>query len=453
MTQETPRRRRPPTAAASVAQRRSSARPANPQRRPSSAAAQRRDSARPVNQHRRRRRRHPYAHLVKPALVFLALLTLVILAVVDFNSYELTADVPRELHAEYGQTFEAPQPNAVLKGGLFGTERNADCNIKGTVDVNEMGQQTITYQITCETLWLIFPRTFEKTVKCTVTVQDTLAPVITLNTSDVPSTYPGSPYVEEGFTATDNFDGDVSASVTSYEQDGQVFYSVTDSHGNTATAVRTILYREGTASNGKTIYLTFDDGPGKYTEELLDILKKYNVKATFFVVATDYTHIIQRIAEEGHAIAVHSYTHDYNKIYQSESAFFADVEKMQETIVKYAGKRTNLLRFPGGSSNTQSKYNSGIMTRLSEEVGRKGYYYFDWNVDSKDAGGAKTAQQVFENVKAGVSNRKESVVLQHDIKEYSVDAVEMILQWGLENGYTFRALDASSPGCHHKIAN
>ena len=74
-------------------------------------------------------------------------------------------------------------------------------------------------------------------------------------------------------------------------------------------------------------------------------------------------------------------------------------------------------------------------------------------MDSKDAGGARTAQQVFENVKAGVSTRKSSVVLQHDIKEYSVDAVEMILQWGLENGYTFRALDPSSPGCHHKIAN
>ena len=433
MTQQTTRRRRPPTAA--------------------SRAAARHDSARPAYPRRKRRRRHPYAHLVKPLLVFLVTITLLILAVVDFNSYELTAEVPQEFFAEYGETFEAPPSNAMLKGGLFGAERKADCRIKGTVDVNAIGQQTLTYKISCQTLWLIFPRTFEKTVECTVTVRDTMAPVITLNTSDVPSTFPGSSYVEEGFTAVDNFDGDVSANVTSYEENGQVFYSVTDSHGNTATAVRQIQYREGVEANGKTIYLTFDDGPGKYTEELLDVLKKYNVKATFFVVNTDYTHIIERIADEGHAIAVHSYTHNYNQIYKSESAYFQDVEKMQDVIVKYTGKRTNLLRFPGGSSNTQSDYNDGIMTRLSKEVGRKGYYYFDWNVDSKDAGGARTAQQVFENVKAGVSTRKSSVVLQHDIKEYSVDAVEMILQWGLENGYTFRALDPSSPGCHHKIAN
>ena len=433
MTQQTPRRRRPPATA--------------------SAAAGRRDSAHPVNPRRRRRKRHPYAHLVKPVLFLLLILTVAILTIVDYNSYELTADIPEEVFAEYGEVFEAPPSNAVLKGGLFGIERNADCRIKGTVNVNEMGQQTITYKISCRILWLLIPRTFEDTVKCTVTVRDTLAPVITLNTSDTPSTYPGAAYVEEGFTAVDNFDGDVSANVTSYEQDGQVFYSVTDSHGNTATAVRQIQYREGVEANGKTIYLTFDDGPGKYTEELLDILKKYNVKATFFVVNTDYTHIIKRIAEEGHAIAVHSYTHDYNQIYRSESAYFQDVELMQEVIVKYAGKRTNLLRFPGGSSNTQSDYNDGIMTRLSKEVGRKGYYYFDWNVDSKDAGGAKTAQAVFENVKAGVSTRNASVVLQHDIKEYSVDAVELILQWGLENGYTFLPLDPSAPGCHHKIAN
>lgn len=433
MTSRTPQRRRPRTGAAPTAAPR--------------------DAAPPVNPRRRRRKRHPYAHLVKPCLIFLAILTLLILLSVDFNSFELQVELPKEIHAEYGVEFTAPDPNAVLKGGLFGISREAEYEVEGEVDVYSMGEQEITYRVSCRTFWLLFPRNFEKRIQCNVEVSDTMAPVITLTTSDAPTTYQGASYVEEGFTASDYFDGDVTANVTSYEQDGQVFYSVTDSHGNTGTAVRQIQYREGVESNGKTIYLTFDDGPGKYTEELLDILKKYNVKVTFFVVNTDYTHIIQRIAQEGHSIAVHSYTHDYNQIYKSESAYFQDVELMQEVIVQYAGKRTNMLRFPGGSSNTQSKYNAGIMTRLSKEVGRKGYYYFDWNVDSKDAGGAKTAEQVFENVKNGVQTREVSIVLQHDIKEYSVDAVEMILQWGLENGYTFRALDESSPGCHHKIAN
>lgn len=439
MTQQTPQRRRPPTQSATASERRHAT---------SSVSSQHRDSAVPVNPRRRRRKRHPYAYLVKPALVFVAVLTLVILAVVDYNSYELTWDIPGELSAEYGEVFTPPPSNAVLKGGLFGIERKADCRIKGTVDVNALGQQTITYKLSCKIWWLVIPRTFSESTNCTVTVQDTLAPVITLNTSDEPTTFPSMSYVEEGYTALDNYDGDVTASVTSYEQDGQVFYSVTDSHGNTATEVRQIQYREGAEPNGKIIYLTFDDGPGRYTEELLDVLKKYNVKATFFVVNTDYTHIIKRIHEEGHAVAVHSYTHDYNKIYASESAFFSDVEKMQEIIVQNTGNRTNLLRFPGGSSNAQGR--DGIMSRLVKEVGRKGYYYFDWNVDSKDAGGATTAKEVFENVKDGVSKRKQSVVLQHDIKKFSVDAVEMILQWGLENGYTFLPLDSSAPGCHHR---
>jgi len=241
---------------------------------------------------------------------------------------------------------------------------------------------------------------------------------------------------------------DLSAAGTYY-----VVYTATDSSGNTATAVRQILYREGTQANGKVIYLTFDDGPGKYTDKLLDVLAKYNVKVTFFVVGTDYPSIMKRIAEEGHAIGVHSYTHRLKLIYQSEDHFFTDMEQMQELIVKYTGKRTNLLRFPGGSSNRLSDYNPGIMSRLSKSVVERGYYYFDWNVDSCDASRADTPEEVFQYVKEGCEGREKSVVLQHDIKDYSVDAVEMILKWGLENGYTFLPLDPSAPGCHHKISN
>ena len=113
-----------------------------------------------------------------------------------------------------------------------------------------------------------------------------------------------------------------------------------------------------------------------------------------------------------------------------------------------------LLRFPGGSSNTISKdYSKGIMTRLAAAVTERGFTYFDWNVDSNDAGGAKTADEVFNNVIKGVKNKQNSVVLQHDMKSYSVDAVEKIIVWGLKNGYTFLPLDANSPTCHHGINN
>jgi peptidoglycan/xylan/chitin deacetylase (PgdA/CDA1 family) len=282
---------------------------------------------------------------------------------------------------------------------------------------------------------------------------DTVAPEIVLFTSEIPSNYPGSPYVEEGFQAIDGCDGDITDRVVSEQKGDQVFYSVTDNSGNVATAVRDIVYREDISANGKTIYLTFDDGPGKYTEQLLDVLAKYNVKVTFFVVGTDHPQIMARIAKEGHSIGVHSYSHRLKEIYKSEEEFFADVEEMQTLIEEHTGKRTNLLRFPGGSSNSFSRYNEGIMTRLSEEVTKRGYVYFDWNVDSLDASGATTAEEVFENVKIGVEEKEISVVLQHDIKDFSVEAVEMIIQWGLENGYTFRALDESSPTCQHKIYN
>ncbi|MBQ9108767.1 MAG: peptidoglycan-N-acetylglucosamine deacetylase, partial [Oscillospiraceae bacterium] len=117
------------------------------------------------------------------------------------------------------------------------------------------------------------------------------------------------------------------------------------------------------------------------------------------------------------------------------------------------GIKTTLLRFPGGSSNGVSRFNPGIMTRLTKLVEEKGFQYFDWHVDSQDAGGAKTADEVFQNVVNGVKNRKTSVVLQHDIRGYSVDAVERIIQWGLKNGYTFKALDENSPKAHHNVKN
>ena len=88
------------------------------------------------------------------------------------------------------------------------------------------------------------------------------------------------------------------------------------------------------------------------------------------------------------------------------------------------------------------------MKALAKEVVKRGYYYFDWNVSSGDAGGTTTSDGVYYNVinylKSGTS-----VVLQHDVKKYSVDAVEKIIQYGLENGYTFERLEESSPAIRH----
>ena len=184
------------------------------------------------------------------------------------------------------------------------------------------------------------------------------------------------------------------------------------------------------------------------------ILEKYNVKATFFVVGTSRLDYLDDIAEAGHAIGVHTNTHVFKDIYASEEAFFKDFYALYNKTFDLTGIKTDICRFPGGSSNTTSrKYCVGIMTKLTQAVEEKGFAYFDWNVDSNDAGGAKTAEEVYQNVISGIGNKKAAVVLQHDIWEYSVDAVEKIIQWGLANGYTFLPLDHDSPGAHHPVNN
>jgi peptidoglycan/xylan/chitin deacetylase (PgdA/CDA1 family) len=143
----------------------------------------------------------------------------------------------------------------------------------------------------------------------------------------------------------------------------------------------------------------------------------------------------------------------FKEVYASEESYFADLEQIRQVVESYTGISPTLMRFPGGSSNTISKSNKGIMTRLAEMVEEKGYTYFDWNVDSKDAGGATTPEEVLGNVISGIGNKSHSVVLMHDIKSYTVDAVEWIIRWGKSCGYTFAVLTPDAPNCHHVINN
>lgn len=304
------------------------------------------------------------------------------------------------------------------------------------------------------------------TIERPIVYGDLTAPVITLLGDTTVTITAGSEFTDPGYTAEDNVDGDLTANVTvtgghdSYLPGEYTYtYTVTDAHGNTGTAVRTIIVEaieqpDDVVTPDKVIYLTFDDGPSIYTPRLLEILKKYNVKVTFFVVGTSALEYLDDIAEAGHSIGIHSNTHVYSDIYASEDAFFKDFNALYDKIYDYCGVEANLCRFPGGSSNTISKrYCKGIMTTLTQKVRDMGFQYFDWNVDSNDAGGAKTSEEVYENVIAGIKGKKTAVVLQHDIFEYSVEAVEKIIQWGLANGYTFLPLTVDSPGAHHPVNN
>ena len=303
------------------------------------------------------------------------------------------------------------------------------------------------------------------TVQRSIRYDDPVPPEIVLEGGTELTIQGGKPYQDPGFYAKDNVDGDltelvtVSGTVDAYRPGVYpVTYTVSDHWGNTTIVTRNVTvevnFKNPSTASGKIIYLTFDDGPGKYTGQLLDILAKYDAKATFFVVNTGNMGIAQRMVDEGHAVAIHTATHNYASIYASDEAFFADLYRMQEIIAANTGKTTYLMRFPGGSSNSVSiNYNKGIMSRLVKSVREKGFYYFDWNVDSNDAGGAKTAQEVFDNVTKGIEGKNTAVVLQHDIYDYSVDAVERIIVWGLANGYVFLPLTEGSPSCAHGTVN
>ena len=150
---------------------------------------------------------------------------------------------------------------------------------------------------------------------------------------------------------------------------------------------------------------------------------------------------------------MHTRLHNYDYIYASEENYFRDFFAMEEIIRQQTGSYTQLFRFPGGSSNTVSRINPGIMTRLTRAMNDMGYQYFDWNVLSGDAGGTKKTKEIIENIETGCQEQKVSMILQHDIKDYSVAAVAAVVKWGQANGYSFKALTLESPAMHHGVNN
>ena len=293
-------------------------------------------------------------------------------------------------------------------------------------------------------------------------------PVITLIDGEDVNVNADFGFTDPGFYANDYLGGNLTGRV---EVKGEVVsylvgtydltYSVTDDGGRSTTVVRRVHVvpvemPEIVTPPEKTVYLTFDDGPCGYTEQLLDVLKKYDAKATFFIIGNKgRPEIIKRAYEEGHSIGVHTYCHDYKTIYKNEQAFFDDFRKTQEVIKEATGSYTRIFRFPGGSGNTASRRNKGIMTRLTAIMENMGYRYFDWNVTAGDAGskGASSSELKTRVINGLKKHTDYAVVLQHDIHLNSVRAVEGILKWGKEHGYTFLALDLTSPVMHSKVQN
>lgn len=210
---------------------------------------------------------------------------------------------------------------------------------------------------------------------------------------------------------------------------------------------------------GKVCYLTFDDGPTANTLKILKILDKYNVKATFFVIDTKQTKIeyVKQIHAAGHTIGLHSSSHNYAQIYKSTTNYFKDLEKISNTVKKYTGVDSKVIRFPGGGSNTVSRnYKKGIMSTLAVQVTKKGYTYFDWNLDSEDASAVTVSRtRIINNVLKGAKGKSSICVLMHDAasKTTTVEALPKIIEGLKKQGYTFKPLTKDCYGYHHAINN
>ena len=470
--------------------------------------------------------------LILLAVIAWLLLVGLMLLVLDAPGVRFYMVGDEDMTIEYGTDFTDPGVYAVPIGRLLGEgEEHLELTTYGSVDPHSLGSYTIRYRT---------QRLFtEYETERRVNVVDTTPPVIELKHLEgyEPTWLTG--YAEEGYTAWDEADGDLSGKVDREALADRVRYTVSDSSGNVTTVERVlpklnyqpptitllgddpmtveaalsfddpgclaqdalgndltdylevdsdvvpwlagdyeIRYTltsdfgdsvsavrrvtvvpvglpEAVKPDGKVIYLTFDDGPGPYTAQLLDILKAYGVKATFFVTnqAPKYLDLIVRAYREGHSIGVHTSVHDYDLIYSSEEAYFKDFFDMEEIVFQQTGEHTRMFRFPGGSSNTVSSFNPGIMSRLTRAMNDLGYQYFDWNVVSGDAGETNKTKKIVENIEEGCRENRISIILQHDIKDYSVAAVEDVIVWGLQNGYSFRALELDSPAMHHGVNN
>ncbi len=205
----------------------------------------------------------------------------------------------------------------------------------------------------------------------------------------------------------------------------------------------------------KKIYLTFDDGPSSNTDEILDILKAYDVKATFFVVGkTDEASrkAYRRIVEEGHTLGMHSYSHSYEDIYDSEEDFQDDMKKLQEYLYELTGVWPRFYRFPGGSSNTVSNID---MQKLADWLTDQGVTYFDWNVASGDAVSRELpAETLLANCLAGIRNQQSCVVLMHDAanKDTTVEALpEIISEIRLQEDAVFLPITDDTVPVQHTI--
>lgn len=251
--------------------------------------------------------------------------------------------------------------------------------------------------------------------------------------------------------------GDDTSDNETIEIDNNVeaFNTPTDERETTIEDAIQAVAKEENADNSKTlkrVYLTFDDGPSSNTDEILDILKEYDVKATFFVVgrlSDTTTPMYKRIVDEGHSIGMHSYTHKYNEIYSGVDEFVYDLERIQSLIYEQTGVMTKLYRFPGGSSNRVSRTD---MSLLVDELEKRDIKYYDWNVVSGDAQSiyGLPKETLVRRCTAFALDKEEAIILMHDLPEKvtTVEALPEIIEYFKSIGVEMLPINESTPQIH-----
>jgi len=208
----------------------------------------------------------------------------------------------------------------------------------------------------------------------------------------------------------------------------------------------------------RVIYLTFDDGPSAGTEQLLRVLDRHGVKATFFVTGQyegDKAALLRRIDAGGHTIGLHTYEHRYDRIYAGKAAFFADLEKTDRMVYQAVGRHSRFYRFPGGSANTHCP--GWLRTQLKQELARRGIVYFDWNVVSGDQGKkVYAAGELFDHVVRGAGQVRGGplMILFHDTGHCTTTpaAVDLVISYFEKRGWTFLPVTAQTAPIRFKTS-
>jgi peptidoglycan/xylan/chitin deacetylase (PgdA/CDA1 family) len=201
-------------------------------------------------------------------------------------------------------------------------------------------------------------------------------------------------------------------------------------------------------SERKIAYLSFDDGPSENTFKVLDILAEKDIKATFFLVGSaikkNNEDSLERMIHEGHTIGIHTYSHRCNEIYCSVERFLDDFNTVYEQIYDITGERVHIYRFPWGSNNGYSK---NIKDALMDEMERRGFTCYDWNVDTNDSVGKPSAYSILRNIRRDIKNKDYPIILMHDsaINDLSVQMLPDVIKLLEELGYEFDTLENREP--------